>query len=421
MNYLEKNINNFIIDLKELIKFKTYLKNKNDKYPNTEMIKALEYLKSISIRDHLKCYIDKEGFYGYIEIGEGEELIGILTHIDVVPPGKYEDWETKKPFELYKKDGKLFGRGVCDDKGPLMLIYYLLKELKNEKLNRRVRLIFPTDEESSWRGVAKYNRLEEKPSFGFTPDSTFPVTFLEREILQIELSTKGTDFEINSGIAANVVPAEAIYKKDDEEILEKGKSSHAMVPHEGENAAQKLFLKLKDKKLKNQLIDFVNNELNMETNGITLFSKLIKDDYATITVNLGIAKFDKNKSKIIIDMRIPITSSKKEIRELYKNKLSKYKDIKYKEIKSDKSVYIEEDSFIIKDLNDSYEEIIKEKLSPQASGGGTYAKSMDNIVAYGPLFPWSIQTQHQANEQIEIKDYIKSYDIYKNILKKWTK
>ncbi len=44
---------------------------------------------------------------------------------------------------------------------------------------------------------------------------------------------------------------------------------------------------------------------------------------------------------------------------------------------------------------------------------------MDDVVAFGPMFPWSEHTEHQANEYIVFKDYVKSYDIYKHVILKW--
>jgi len=416
MNFIKKNIKNFKEDLTKLISFETWLSS--SEYPNKEMKDALSFMKEIAKRDGIKSYIDKDGYYGYLEIGSGEEMIGILTHIDVVPPGDHSKWDTP-PFVLTEKDGKYFGRGTSDDKGPLMLMYYLLKELKDQKMNKRIRLIFPTDEESNWRGVRKYNELEEKPKFGITPDSSFPVTFLEREVLQVELSSKGTEgWSIKSGVAANVVPAEAIYTNKETSVIAKGKSSHAMNPHLGVNAMYELLKRKELNDIDHPLINFIKKELNNEYHGETIFGKLIKDDYAKMTVNLGIVDINKDDSKIVVDMRIPITSSVSEVNKVFKEKSKEYGLI-YKSGKQHKKVYIPEDHWIIKDLIDSYTEVIGEKLKPQASGGGTYAKAMDNVVAYGPLLPWSKHTEHQYNENIEIDDYIKSYDIYKNLFNKW--
>lgn len=413
MNF-KKEIKNFKKDLSDLISFKTWLSS--SEYPNQEMKDALSFVQKIAKRDGIKSYINKDGYYGYLEIGEGEELIGILTHIDVVPPGDSDKWNTP-PFVLTEKNGKYFGRGTSDDKGPLMLLYYVLKELNSKKINKRIRLIFPTDEESNWRGVAKYNELEEKPTYGITPDSSFPVTFLEREVLQVELTANGTNgWSIKSGVAANVVPSEATYINNDKTIVGKGKSVHAMNPHLGVNAVYELLKEVKD--LKHPLIDFIVKELNGEYHGETLFKKLIQDDYAKMTVNLGVVDINEKDSKIIVDMRIPINYSSEEVISVYEKMAKKYGFI-FKSKKHHKKVYIPEGNWIIKDLVDSYTEVMGKEIKPQASGGGTYAKAMDNVVAYGPLLPNSEHTEHQYNEHISIKDYEKAYEIYINLFTKW--
>ena len=87
------------------------------------------------------------GYYGYAEIGEGAEMLGILGHLDVVPPGKLKDWE-RDPFDPVEKDGMLYGRGTQDDKGPMVAAMFAVKALMDAgvKFNKRVRFIFGTDE-----------------------------------------------------------------------------------------------------------------------------------------------------------------------------------------------------------------------------------------------------------------------------------
>lgn len=84
---------------------------------------------------------------GHVEAGEGEELLGILGHVDVVPVGT--GWDTD-PFEPVIKDGRIYARGSSDDKGPTVAAYFALKLLRDLglELNQRVRIIVGTDEES---------------------------------------------------------------------------------------------------------------------------------------------------------------------------------------------------------------------------------------------------------------------------------
>ncbi len=415
MNYFRKNLQQYKEDLGKLISFRTVLE---EEYPNQAMKDALAFMGELAERDGLEYKIDPEGYYGWIQIGSGEEMIGLLTHIDVVPEGIPEEWETP-PFTMTEIDGKLYGRGTQDDKGPLMLMYYLLLEYKDVIKDKRMRLIFPTDEESKWRGIAKYNELEEQPSYGFTPDSAFPVTFLEREIAQFELIGPGSnEFTIKAGTAANVVPAKAIYNDANGELVVDGKSSHAMNPSDGVNAITKLVDQLPE--LSHPMINFIREQVNNELNGETLFGRLIEDQYSAITLNIAILDIDEERSRVVLDSRIPLTSNKEELLDLYKLQGTKY-EFTPSLFKSAKSVYVPEDNWLVKDLVGAYHEVTNDDTKPQVAGGGTYAKAMENVLAYGPLLPTSEFTMHQYNEYISIDEYEIAYDVYNKLFDKWLK
>ncbi len=415
MNYFTKNIEQYKKDLGKLISFKTVLK---DEYPNQAMKNALAFMGELAERDGLAYKIDPEGYYGWIEIGSGEEMIGLLTHIDVVPEGIESEWNTP-PFTMTEIDGRLYGRGTQDDKGPLMLMYYLLLEYKDVIQGKRMRLIFPTDEESQWRGIAKYKEQEEIPAYGFTPDSEFPVTFLEREIAQFELIGPGSnDFKIQAGTAANVVPAKATYISGGVEKVVDGKSSHAMNPSAGINAITKLINELPE--VDHPMVNFIREQVNNEINGETLFGREIKDQYSSITLNLAICEIDEEKSRLVLDSRIPLTSSKEELLDLYKLQGDKYK-FTPSFFKTAPSNYLPEDHWMVVDLKEAYQSVTGDETKPQVAGGGTYAKAINNVLAYGPLLPTSEFTMHQYNEYISIEDYKIAYDVYNKLFDKWLK
>ncbi len=417
MNYFKKNIEQYKKDLSRLISFNTVLK---DEYPSQGMRNALKFMGELAERDGLEYKIDEEGYYGWIQIGSGEELIGILTHVDVVPEGDLSKWDNN-PFTLTELDNKLYGRGTQDDKGPLMLMYYLLLEYKDLVKGKRVRLIFPTDEESKWRGIEKYKQEEEHPAYGFTPDSQFPVTFLEREIVQVELiGETSDDFVIKGGTAANVVPSYAVIEHLGVKKEAEGVSTHAQNPKNGINAITKLVRDIPETTLDHPMINFIRNEVMDETNGKKLFGELIKDQYSEITVNLAVVEINSETSRIVIDSRVPLTSNADDLLNRYKKQGDKY-GFEPRVIKNSKSVYVPEDNWLVKDLVDAYNTTFNEDIKPVFAGGGTYAKSLDNILAFGPLLPTSEHTMHQYNEYINLDDYEKAYDVYCNLFDKWLK
>ena len=135
--------------LAELVRIPSICQEGEGGYPFGEAVdralhKALEIAGGLGFRTR---YGDG-GYYGWAEIGEGQELVGILGHLDVVPPGRLDDWEDDPfgagPGGLVRKDGGsgmtfLYGRGTQDDKGPLLAAMFAAKALLDAgvKLSKR--------------------------------------------------------------------------------------------------------------------------------------------------------------------------------------------------------------------------------------------------------------------------------------------
>src|SRR5690606_15054346 len=153
---------------------------------------------------------------GHIEMGQGKELVGVLCHVDVVPAGDAASW-TYPPFEGQVADGKLFGRGAIDDKGPTMAAWLAMKLIHDAKipLKKRVRMIIGTDEESGFQCVTRYFEKEEMPTIGFAPDADFPLINAEKGIAHLTFSSKEKRLSneqllsFYAGSRTNMVPDEA--------------------------------------------------------------------------------------------------------------------------------------------------------------------------------------------------------------------
>ncbi len=90
-----------------------------------------------------------DGYVGEVIFGDGEEEFAILAHLDVVPAG--DGW-TKDPFGGKIEDGKIWGRGTVDDKGPAVCCLYCLKSLKDKGFapRKKIKLIVGCNEECGW-------------------------------------------------------------------------------------------------------------------------------------------------------------------------------------------------------------------------------------------------------------------------------
>ncbi len=200
--------------IKELVAFPSVLHEGQNQTPFGQAIQdVLEHTLALTEKMGFKTYLDPAGYYGYAEIGQGEELLAILCHLDVVPAGDLSQWQTP-PFEAVVEGDYIIGRGVQDDKGPSMAALFAVKALLDAgvQFNKRIRFIFGTDEETLWRCMNRYNQLEEVATMGFAPDSSFPLTYAEKGLLQAKLHGPGHPcLSIEAGTAYNVVPAKASY------------------------------------------------------------------------------------------------------------------------------------------------------------------------------------------------------------------
>lgn len=389
--------------------------------------KALEVCEKLGFR----IYKDPKGYYGYAEMGEGKEMIGVLGHLDVVPAGDLEKWNSD-PFQVLESDNKLYGRGTQDDKGPTLIALYAAKAIMNSdvKLEKRVRFIFGTDEENLWRCINRYMELEEKPSMGFTPDSKFPMIYAEKGLLQFNFIGKGENITLKGGAAYNAVPDIFEYKSENMkplvEQLEKnaskfevagdrvtvyGKSVHAAVGEEGINAIKHLMLALEGTGITTPSLRFVADEIGNDPYAEKVFGPLEDEASGKLKFNLGKVDINSEKSVLGIDIRIPVTIPKETVVEAAKKIGEKY-GFAYEERDFLRSLYVPLDHFLIKTLRKVYEEETNFDSTPISSGGATYARSMDNCVAFGAVFPDGKKTEHQPNEYLSIKDMDRAFIIY---------
>jgi len=391
---------------------------------------ALETALDIAKGFGFRTKIDPEGYYGYAEVGEGEELLGVLGHLDVVPADDAESWHTP-PFALTEVDGVLYGRGVIDDKGPMLASLYALKILLDQgvKLNKRIRFIFCTDEESLWRGVKRYIEQEEQPTYGFTPDADFPLLYAEKGLVEYNLITTDADtVDFSGGSAYNAVAAKASvpytdeiaavmdslgyeYERDGTRLVAKGKAAHAMVPEKGVNAILRLAEALVKTGEDGSLLRFLV-EKGSDPFGAPIFGDVADEMSGKLKFNVGLADFKPGLQTVGIDIRFPVTYAKEKVDQALEAAGRQY-GVRVEQFDYLRPVYIDVNTPLVQSLMQAYQEVTGDMESkPIATGGATFARSMDHIIAFGALMPGAAKTEHQPNECVAIADLKKAMEIY---------
>ena len=428
----EKIKSDYLESLKTIVSYPSVLNEGENGTPFGQSIQnVLEKMLEITRSLGFKTYIDPQGYYGYAEIGQGEELLAVLCHLDVVPAGDLSDWETP-PFEATIKDGWIHGRGVQDDKGPSLAALYAVKALMDAGVtfNKRIRFIYGTDEETLWRCMARYNELEETATLGFAPDSSFPLTYAEKGLLQVKLHGSGSqELAIEAGEAFNVVPAKASYTGNLADSLEDelkkqsfeyertvdtvtviGVPKHSKDAAEGVNAIVRLATGL-NLLVQHPAIQFIAEAVGEDATGSSLFGEISDKPSGTLSFNISGLTINPDKSEIRIDMRIPVLADKDKLVQELSQIAEKYQ-LRYEEFDYLAPLYVPLDSELVSTLMAVYKEKTNDDSPAVSSGGATFARTMPNCVAFGALFPGALQTEHQANERTVIEDLYKAMDIY---------
>lgn len=456
MKEVEKRQAELLNDTQELLKIKSVLDEENalTEAPLGAGVKeALTYLLQLGEKDGFTAK-NVGNLAGHLEFGQGEEIVGILCHVDVVPEG--DGWASD-PYGAEIRDGKIFARGAIDDKGPTMAAYYAMKIVKELglPLNKRVRMIIGTDEESNWRCVDHYFKHEEMPALGFAPDADFPIIYAEKGIADFDLimrplAAEEGDFdaevtEFSAGRRYNMVPDFASaslivaqsqtdlvqrfedFKKQNELkgkahvesgklILElEGVSAHGMEPDHGKNAGLYMASFLSQLSLdsnSSKYFHFVANFLAKDSRGKELGIAYSDDITGDLTINVGKLSYKSvDGGRAGLNMRYPVTTELEKTKEVLNGILQK-EGLSIENFSNSNPHHVDENDFLIQTLKKVYEEQTGEKAELLSIGGGTYARSLKSGVAFGPLFPGRPDIAHQKDEYMIIEDLVKATAIY---------
>ncbi|WP_144510886.1 dipeptidase PepV [Bacillus sp. FJAT-22090] len=452
MNWLklaEEKKEELIAELQKLIQIPSVLQKELATEEMPFGPKPLEALQHMLSKGEEAGFITKnvDNMAGHIEMGDGEEILGILCHVDVVPEGS--GW-TYPPFEGVVADDRVYGRGAIDDKGPTIAAWIAMKLVKDSgiALSKKVRMIIGTDEESGFRCVDRYFQKEKMPTIGFAPDADFPIINAEKGIASLIFTQTGSSetetiqffqagkrtnmvpdeafafvfggllsikekfeaFASEHGITGEVVPQGPMVK-----VLVNGKSAHAMEPDEGMNAAILLAKFLQTINLtphSKAFVDFLVTGFGKESRGHALGLNFTDEVSGDTTLNPGVIHYAPEQGSCTqVSMRYSVTYP-------FEEKLAACREVLQEmgitlDLGSNSAPhFVDKNDELIQTLQKVYERNTGEEAKLLSIGGGTYARVLDKGVAFGMLFPGRKDVAHQLDEYVDIEDLIKATAIY---------
>ena len=434
---IKQNKEEMIKNLKKLVSYKSIASDPQENAPfgieNAKCLKeALQMAEKYEFRTK-----NLDNYCGYAEIGEGDKIIGIAGHLDVVPEGN--GWKTD-PFCATIKENKIYGRGVSDDKGAVVASMLALKIIKdlNIPLNKRIRLIMGCAEETGSDCMKYYVEKEGHFDIGFTPDGTFPCIYGEKGHIRARFKSANTSIlDIKGGTVDNAVCDKCtieikrdtyskellenyfnnnditfdIKEENDLDIIEvNGIAAHASRPHLGKSAITYLMKGLKESGYVDEFVDYYCERFDFLNDG-SGFGIKCSDEYGELTCVNGKIYMENETIIGSLDIRVPVTLESNDIVKKLNAIGDKRANIEI--IKFTVSTYFPIDSEIVQKLLKVYQEVTGDRKNmPITMGGGTYAKTLKNCIAFGCGFPNVNNKIHEANEYVDIKELMLQVKLY---------
>ena len=366
--------------------------------------------------------VNYDNYIGEIDFGEGADEIGVLSHLDVVPAGDLSKWKYP-PFSATEADGRIYGRGATDDKGPAIVCLHAMKALKDEGYvpAKKIRLILGCNEETGWKCIEHFNKVAKMPELGFSPDANYPVIYAEKGIMPLKFTFKKGDgvISISGGERVNVVCDRceaqvggeiADYEKfglvkENGKYVAYGKAAHGSTPELGDNAILKMLIALEN-------AGYINGDIRKYLFDDALKLKELCDHSGNLTLSPDVISSDDENIYVSVDVRYPVTKSGDDIAKEFA------KVLPVEVLSHQLPLSADKNGFLVQTLLGVYEEVTGEKCEPIAIGGGTYARALKCGVAFGPEVSTEDFSIHQPNEYVSIENLKLQFATYKAAIRK---
>ena len=414
---VEENQESIFANTARLMEFKSVAEN------TSEIAGALDFVLSLADRMGMRTGVTKGHDVGWVEIGAGVETVGILVHVDVVGIGDPDKWSVP-PFAMTVKNDMAYGRGIVDDKGPVMMSLYAMKSMLdlNIPLKKKLRLIVGTSEEGVWTDIANYKEEFGEPEYGFSPDGDFPIYNIEKGYCDVHLFFSEPHIaelkEVKAGDSPNTIPSKAVlHIAGHKPVQFNGTSAHSSTPWLGDNAILKLAAPAAEGgyMFARFIMDFFADDCHGIKLGVDDGSDMINGTLVGPTV-VSPTMLNLNDGSVMLNVNIRVRPGVNvaAIRAAFDQHIEKY-CYRYVITDSSEPMMVSPSLPFLKEMNDLYVAYGYEGKFLSAPGA-TYASIMRNCVSWGPIFPDEYSCAHMEDEQVLIPSMLRATRLYAEFL-----
>ncbi len=396
-----------------------------------------------------------DNYVGTVDLKpENDHHLDILSHMDCVPVA--DGWTVTEPFDPVMVDGRLYGRGTSDDKGPGVAALYAARCVKELgiPLKHNVRLIWGCDEECGSSDIAYYYEKEPEAAYTFTPDADFPLINIEKGGLNGTITGEYPESQalprvkvMDAGLKLNVVPdkchleiegmrktvAEIYCATAQEEtgvkltiteidkhtiaIDAQGAGAHAASPQSGNNAITATLHLVASMHLApcaqlERLCALAELLPHGDCLGLGLGVKMADEISGELTLSLNIIHVTTTGLSAQFDSRSPICANEENMKNVVAERC-RGKGLHLEDTPMKPPHHVPADSPFIQTLLGAYIKYTGDKdARPLAIGGGTYCHNMKNGVAFGCTMPGTDNRMHGNDEFAVVEELVTSAKIF---------
>jgi predicted dipeptidase len=398
--------------------------------------------------------------------GRGKEEFGILTHADVVPVVADEwvldDGTRLDPFKLTRVNDYLYGRGTIDDKGSIAAALYAMKTVKESglPLERTIRLMIETTEETGGDGMKYYRAKTPLPDYNIVLDSKYPAVVAEKGsgALKVFFPVQDADPSATAVVAmtgaasANAVPQTAtatlkggdlaqaaarldftktpfIQKyegqggkfgvdiargADSVEVKVTGVSAHGSRPEEGVNPLPRLTLFLQESGVVAgtnhyaRAIRYINDLYGTGYLGEKMGVGYGDEFMGPLTMSPNLIREKDGRLEVTANVRMPRGNTPDKLSAAVRDRIEGWAAANQAKVEVD----YQQGDWMARDpkgawlatLLNIFGDTTGLEARPVPTAGSTTAKLMPNAINFGPAMPGKKYTAHNAKEYKEVPD-----------------